>query len=35
MIWPGFIAYHRANSNIYGYAYFGDGIRNSDFEFLI
>jgi len=23
--WPGFVSYHRANSAIFGYVYFGDG----------
>jgi radial spoke head protein 9 len=23
LLWPGFVGYHRANSNIFGYAYFG------------
>lgn len=33
LIWPGFIAYN--NDYTFGFAYFGDGIKNSDFEFLI
>jgi len=33
--WPGFIAYHQANTNIYGYAYFGTGQKNAILPFLI
>lgn len=35
LLWPGYLTYHRANSNIFGFAYFGDGIKNSDLPFLI
>jgi len=35
LLWPGFVAYHRANSPIFGYAYFGNGIRNDDLPFLL
>ena len=31
--WPGFLAYNRANSNIHGYCYFGDGRKNADLSF--
>ena len=33
LIWPGYLTYH--NDYKFGYAYFGDGIKNSDFEFLL
>ena len=33
--WPGFVSYHRANSDIHGYAYFGDGRKLTDIHFLI
>jgi len=33
--WPGFLAYHQAFSNQYGYCYFGSGQKNSDLPFLI
>jgi len=33
--WPGFVSYHRANSDIHGYAYFGDGRKLRDIHFLI
>lgn len=32
--WPGFAGYHRVNSDIFGYAYFGDGRKVSDIHFL-
>ena len=31
--WPGFIAYHKARSNVFGYAYFGNGMKNEDLPF--
>ncbi|CAD8211734.1 unnamed protein product [Paramecium pentaurelia] len=33
LIWPGYVTYN--NDYTFGYAYFGDGIKNSDFEFLL
>jgi len=35
LLWPGFVGYHRANSNIFGYIYIGSGIKNSDLPFLL
>lgn len=35
LLWPGYITYHQANTNIYGFAYFGNGVKNSDLPFLI
>mmetsp|Transcript_16183 Transcript_16183/g.18576 ORF Transcript_16183/g.18576 Transcript_16183/m.18576 type:complete len:304 (+) Transcript_16183:34-945(+) len=35
LLWPGYLTYHRANSNIFGFAYFGDGIKNIDLPFLL
>jgi len=35
LLWPGYLTYHRANSNIFGYCYFGNGIKNSDLPFII
>lgn len=35
LLWPGYITYHQANTNIYGFAYFGTGLKNSDLPFLI
>ena len=32
--WPGFLAYHRCNSNLYGSVYFGYGNSVTDFAFL-
>lgn len=32
--WPGFLAYHRCNSNLYGCVYFGYGNSVTDFPFL-
>lgn len=33
--WPGFLAYNRANTPIYGYCYFGDGRKVSDLMFTV
>ena len=33
--WPGFVAYHRANTDVYGWCYFGNGLKNSDLPFLV
>ena len=33
--WPGFIAYHRCNTNIFGFCYMGDGICNEDLPFMV
>lgn len=35
LVWPGFTGYHRANSNIFGNIYIGNGIRNCDLPFLL
>lgn len=35
LLWPGFLGYHRSQSNIFGYVYIGNGIKNSDLPFLI
>eukprot|EP01017_Pseudomicrothorax_dubius_P042130 TRINITY_DN6833_c0_g1_i1.p1 TRINITY_DN6833_c0_g1~~TRINITY_DN6833_c0_g1_i1.p1 ORF type:complete len:278 (+),score=92.85 TRINITY_DN6833_c0_g1_i1:173-1006(+) len=35
LLWPGYIAYHRANSNIFGGVYIGNGIKNVDLPFLL
>jgi radial spoke head protein 9 len=34
-VWPGFVAFHRANTNIYGNFYFGNGVQNTDLVFMI
>lgn len=34
-VWPGFFAYNRANSQIYGNFYYGNGIKNTDLAFMI
>jgi len=34
-LWPGFMAYHKCNTNISGFFYFGDGIRNSNLAFMV
>ena len=33
--WPGFIAYHQACSHVFGYAYFGNGLKNFDLPFML
>ena len=34
-LWPGLYAYHRCNTNIYGFIYIGDGIMNSNLPFMV
>lgn len=34
-LWPGYYAYHRANSAIYGSLYIGNGLRNNDLPFML
>ena len=34
-LWPGFYAYHRCNTSIYGSVYIGDGIKNIDLPFML
>jgi radial spoke head protein 9 len=34
-LWPGYYAYHRANTNLYGGVYMGDGIKNIDLMFML
>ncbi|XP_058813412.1 radial spoke head protein 9 homolog [Topomyia yanbarensis] len=33
--WPGMLNFHRSNSNVYGFFYFGDGRKNWDLLFKI
>lgn len=35
LLWPGYVGYHRTNSNIFGGAYFGTGVKNVDLPFLL
>ncbi len=34
-LWPGYYAYHRVNTGIFGAAYIGNGIKNLDLPFMI
>ena len=34
-LWPGLYAYHRCNTNISGFLYMGDGIRNDNLPFMV
>lgn len=34
-LWPGYYAYHRVNSPIFGGLYIGSGIKNLDLPFMI
>lgn len=33
--WPGYFAFHRLSSNLFGSAYIGDGSKNVDLPFMI
>ena len=35
LLWPGYSAYHIPDTSVFGGAYFGNGIRNSDLAFLL
>jgi radial spoke head protein 9 len=35
LVWPGYVGYHRTNSNIFGGVYMGNGIKSQDFPFLV
>jgi radial spoke head protein 9 len=34
-VWPGFVAFHRANTPIFGNFYYGNGVKNTDLAFMI
>jgi len=35
LLWPGYFAFHKANSKAFGSIYIGFGIRNTEFSFMI
>jgi radial spoke head protein 9 len=35
LLWPGYYAFHKLNTNIFGSAYIGDGIKNIDLAFML
>jgi len=34
-VWPGYYAYHRCHTHIYGGCYMGDGIKNINLPFML
>ena len=34
-LWPGYFAFHRVNTPVYGGIYIGNGIRNNDLPFMV
>lgn len=34
-LWPGLISYHRCKTNIAGFFYMGDGVRNANLPFMV
>jgi radial spoke head protein 9 len=34
-MWPGLFSYHKCNTNVSGFVYMGDGIRNVDLPFML
>ncbi len=34
-LWPGFFAYHKAGSKVYGSVYIGEGLKNSELPFML
>jgi len=35
LLWPGYFAFHKANSKLFGSIYIGNGIKNAEFPFMI
>ena len=35
LLWPGYFAYHKANTNTFGSCYIGDGLKNADLCFML
>ena len=35
LLWPGYVAYHRVNTGLYGGIYIGNGLKNSDLPFML
>ena len=35
LLWPGFIAYHEARTSVFGYSYFGSGLKNVELPFML
>lgn len=33
--WPGYVAYHKANTKTFGSIYIGEGIKNAELPFMI
>jgi radial spoke head protein 9 len=33
--WPGYFAFHQVSTDLYGGAYFGDGIKNIELPFML
>jgi radial spoke head protein 9 len=34
-LWPGYVAFHRLGSKVYGGCYIGDGVKNADLPFML
>ena len=35
ILWPGYFAYHKAETNMYGCVYIGTGVKNAELPFMI
>jgi radial spoke head protein 9 len=35
LLWPGYVGYHRCNTNLFGGGYFGDGSKRVDLPFYL
>jgi radial spoke head protein 9 len=35
LLWPGFLAYHEARTGVFGYGYFGNGLKNVELPFML
>ncbi len=34
-LWPGYYAFHRVNTPVFGSLYIGNGVRNNDLPFMV
>mmetsp|Transcript_17075 Transcript_17075/g.16940 ORF Transcript_17075/g.16940 Transcript_17075/m.16940 type:complete len:117 (+) Transcript_17075:529-879(+) len=34
-LWPGYFAFHKANSDVFGGVYIGEGVKNADLPFML
>ena len=35
LLWPGYVAYHKKKTNVFGGIYIGQGLKNTDLPFML